>query len=372
MGKRIAIVSNTSDLGVLIVRNLLIKLVREQEPGSFIAILADADVVEKTRDFYRRHSWIDDCIALEAARAPSAEARLIKVIMEQRFDCMILSPESKFPAWIPYFCKVPVRVAFVSDPTQRMYVNQPVSLAEGVAVKDTHWTEILSGYARALGIKTFKGAGNHVPFFRVEGPDIPRAVGNTARVVVHAGGNAEWNRRWPLVNFEKLCAKMETVFDVSIALIGGAIEGCENEAIVRAVKKENPSADITNLAGASLAQTALYIKAANLFVGNDSGPMNLAVALGTPVVAIRGADPENFRADRVDAKHLVISNWRNCSRCIDQTHLCRRGCPIAYDRESQRYPKCMEAISFEEVWGAVRQQFREIKLNQNDYTNVST
>ena len=59
MIRRIGILSNTADLGVMVVRNLLIKLLREKHPDAHIAVVAEAEIMGRVRDFHQRASWVD-------------------------------------------------------------------------------------------------------------------------------------------------------------------------------------------------------------------------------------------------------------------------------------------------------------------------
>jgi ADP-heptose:LPS heptosyltransferase len=176
------------------------------------------------------------------------------------------------------------------------------------------------------------------------------------RVAMHGGGNPEWNRRWPLRSFVELCRLLTGQARASVRLLGSRGEEPENRLIVETIRGENPAADIVDASGSPVDETAACIADADLFVGNDSGPMNFAAALGTPIVAIRGADAENFRPDTVDGRHVVLSGWTQCSRYRNGSNVCEEGCPIAYDRLSQEYPRCMENITLQSVWTAVTRQ----------------
>ena len=359
MGLRICMVSNTDELGCMVVRNLLIKLLRDRYPDSHIVVLAEERFIDRVRKFHRQASWVDECLAIESEQAikPLQKLKLWRLLKAQRFDTIIYSPGSKIPYWIPYLCGIPTRVGLGLGRSswQCRCLNHVAELEEPYHI-DTHWISLIKSYAQALGIDDFKEASAHVPFLRVEerihAPEDSAAV----RVVVHVGGNPGWNRRWPLKNFLRLCKLLASEANTAIDLLGSSSEAYENKLIVEEVKNDNSSAAIADVSGGTVQDTASYIAEADLFIGNDSGPMNMAAALGTPIVAIRGADPENFRPDAVDSKHLVLSGWANCSRRRNGTNDCDFGCPIAYDRSKQEYPKCMETISFESVWNAVERQ----------------
>ena len=358
MSQSFGLLSSTDELGCMVVRNLLIKLIRRNHPKARIALLAEEKYIDAARAFHQQVSWVDECVSIETERVQSASqrVRLQRVLEDQELDTIILSPGSSLPYQIPFLCGIPRRVGLGlgRDPDQLRFLSHVVQLSQEYH-EDTHWSILIQGYAEALGYE-FKAASDYVPFLRVEKPvDRPLAVASK-RVAVHVGGNPEWNRRWPLRRFLRLCRSLASDGQVCVSLLGSRSESYENQLIVAQVKRDFAHAAIRDVSGGSYSDTAEEISAADLFVGNDSGPMNMALALGTPIVAIRGADAENFRPDAVDGKHIVFSGWANCSRRRSGSNDCELGCPIAYDRDTQEYPKCMETISFKSVRQAVAQQ----------------
>ncbi|MBS0620719.1 MAG: lipopolysaccharide heptosyltransferase II [Verrucomicrobia bacterium] len=95
---------------------------------------------------------------------------------------------------------------------------------------------------------------------------------------------------------------------------------------------------VVNLAGAtSLRELAALISLCDVLLTNDSGPMHIADALGTPIVALFGSTSEivtgPYRSGVVVHKHV------SCSPCYQRT------CPIDF--------KCMKQIEAGEVYEAI-------------------
>ena len=107
------------------------------------------------------------------------------------------------------------------------------------------------------------------------------------------------------------------------------------ERIVRAMKKR-----AINLAGrTSIGDLPALLQACQLFVGNDSGAMHVAGAVGLPVVGIFGpTDPEATRP--ATPRFTLIREPVACSPCL------LRHCPIDH--------RCMTRISAEQVFSVVR------------------
>jgi heptosyltransferase III len=353
---KICIESDATDLGVMVVRNLLIKLLRHKYPKAHIVLLTEAEIINKVRAFHESNSWVDEFVAIDSKPGQSLahNVKLWWQIWTRHFDMIVIGPHSTFPVQVAYWSGIPIRVGLCFGAKQRRYLTHPVrlQLSNGEKYVHLHWSRIVAAYAESLQLSDFTQVSDYVPFIRLNSKHRSRDR-NNFNIVVHAGGNVEWNRRWPLNNYSRLCRLLSQRSEVVIFLVGGKDENVENGIIMKDVTVDNRSAQIHDVSGCTVDAMVDCIARADLFVGNDSGPMNIAVAVGTPVIVIRGADSENFRPDVIDSKHLVLSNWLNCSRYRSGSNTCTEGCPVAYDRARQDYPKCLAAISVDSVWNAV-------------------
>ena len=96
------------------------------------------------------------------------------------------------------------------------------------------------------------------------------------------------------------------------------------------------------LLGLSIPELAELIRGARLYVGNDSGPMHLAAAVGTPVVAIWGSS-DSRRWRPWATTHRVVQNPFECNPCPGYR------CLVA---ES---PLCVESVTSTQVNAAVEE-----------------
>jgi 3-deoxy-D-manno-octulosonic-acid transferase/heptosyltransferase-1 len=93
----------------------------------------------------------------------------------------------------------------------------------------------------------------------------------------------------------------------------------------------------------SLIELACLYKKARIVISTDSGPMHLAAAVGTPVIALFGpTDPA--RTGPYGLGHVVIRAGLDCSPCF------LKKCPTT---------KCMEDISPQQVFAAVEKIIKE-------------
>ena len=89
---------------------------------------------------------------------------------------------------------------------------------------------------------------------------------------------------------------------------------------------------------------ASVLAAADLLITNDTGPLHMAQAVGTPVLGIYGpTDPETIGP--LDPASRFLKVPITCERCLT------KDCP---------YPKCLEALSAEEVLAEARQMLADL------------
>jgi heptosyltransferase-1 len=193
---------------------------------------------------------------------------------------------------------------------------------------------------RQIGVKTAPTPAFPVPDGKQEQEWVDdlwrrnRVRDGEAVCIVHP--SARWEtKRWPAERFAQLADRLIAQEGMRIMIVGS---GGETSQIDQMLRQMNRPA--INLAGQTeLLQLAALLRRSNLLVSNDSGPMHLAAAVGTPVVAIFGpTDPS--RVGPYGDGHVVLRKEIDCSRCT------RRACI--------RDALCMKAIGVSDVFEAVR------------------
>lgn len=119
------------------------------------------------------------------------------------------------------------------------------------------------------------------------------------------------NRRWPAESFIRLSRQLQAEYGARILLIGSAEEAPFLSDLARMIGEP-----VNVLAGkTSIRELAAIFTYCQLFVGNDSGPMHLAAAMGIPVVGLFGPNTP-LKWGPLGHKSRSVSAELPCSPCI--------------------------------------------------------
>ncbi|HEV2235582.1 MAG TPA: glycosyltransferase family 9 protein [Ktedonobacterales bacterium] len=133
-------------------------------------------------------------------------------------------------------------------------------------------------------------------------------------VTMHVGADGfRGRKRWSTARFARVGTALVRRFGMHVLLVGGPGDRELGEAVVAAMR-----GGVTNLAGrTSLMETAALIERSTLFIGNDSCPLHIAAAVGTPAVGIYGpSNVEQFRPlGGPRHRQRVVQSNLPCSPC---------------------------------------------------------
>ena len=150
-------------------------------------------------------------------------------------------------------------------------------------------------------------------------------------VVALCPGAALDYKRWPLANFARLAGELAKE-GIGVVVVGSSGE----KALLPEIQALCPGAK--DALGLEIRLAAGVLQHCDLLVTNDTGPMHLAMAMGTRVLAIFGPSSPQAVGPR-QAMHQVLQVPLCCQPCL--TKKCRD-------------PKCLAALTVPEVLAAAR------------------
>ncbi|MBA4135681.1 MAG: hypothetical protein C0518_00030 [Opitutus sp.] len=145
---------------------------------------------------------------------------------------------------------------------------------------------------------------------RAEDVAAGRALLQGARLLVHPGSRSAW-RVWPPENFARVIDTLHAETGISTALIAGPGEQATVDALFRALRA--PAVRIDQRL--SVPQLAGLFAATPVLLCHDSGPMHVAAAVGTRVVALFGSQPMNIWMP-VGNGHKTLQPPLPCVNCV--------------------------------------------------------
>jgi ADP-heptose:LPS heptosyltransferase len=166
-----------------------------------------------------------------------------------------------------------------------------------------------------------------------------RAIPANACLIGFQAGASTVSRRWSADRFAELGKRLLVrQADAWIVLTGSASERPLAEKIAAGINHGR----VWVAAGEpSLAELPALMQRLQVLLTGDTGPMHVAIAAGTPVVALFAVSDWRRSGPASDfEKHVVIQKWRTCDPCLSKR------CPYAE-------PLCMANISVDEVEQAI-------------------
>ncbi len=152
-------------------------------------------------------------------------------------------------------------------------------------------------------------------------------------------------RAWRIEGYAKLCDHLKDEFDITTVLVcGDSRDEVDFTNKIAGLSRSCP----VNLGGRlSLRHLVVLLANATMFVGIDSGPMHMAAAVKTPVVAIFGPTEKKTWAPWGENHTIVQKEWE-CIPCI------KEGC------NNSGKSRCLDELSCEDVIGVAGSRLRTI------------
>jgi heptosyltransferase-2 len=146
-------------------------------------------------------------------------------------------------------------------------------------------------------------------------------------------------KRWPAERFIATAKEIQRQTNCTWLIFGGKGDAATATQIQSAIGNRQSA---ISLAGqTSLRELMALLKLCRVLLTNDTGPMHVAAALGTPVVVPFGSTSPELTGPGLpgDLRHQLIKSNAPCSPCF------LRECPIDF--------RCMNGISTEQLVKAV-------------------
>ncbi len=365
-GRRI-LVRGVNWLGDAVMTTPALLRLRERFLDAHIAMLTPV----KLKDLWLHHRAVNETITFVPDESPLSVSRKLRA---GDYEMAIVFPNSPRSALETWLARIPRRIGY-ARPWRNLFLTTRVrsrpgaikmakrSTAEirriihspGDAVRhpgpavyaaSVHQTNEYLHLVAAVGANP----ESLPPYLTVTPEEINKAVhkfnlsvataSDRPLLAVNAGAEYGPAKRWPVERFVAATREIHKRTRCFWLILGGT--GDLEVASRIEFELRTLDSELRNLAGqTSLRELCALLKRSRVLLTNDTGPMHIAAALGTPVVVPFGStSPELTGPGRPgDSRHRLLKSDAPCSPCF------RRECPIDF--------RCMESIGVGQVVEAV-------------------
>lgn len=326
------LIISTTGIGDAIWGTPAIRALKKHSPGLSICILANANSAE----IFRRNPFIDKIFIFR--KGILKVLSIMKELRNMHFDTVVVFHATDRIIWLTAYLTGASKLIGSRRHSKETHfmITHPVEIPNNMhAIYARHLL------IRGLGVRSnFK----EIELFIADNEKKriydflkERGVNHNSFLIGFQPGAAKFYKRWPEKNFIKLGKMISKIRDdIRIIITGGKKE---KELAQRIADEFNG----VSLAGKlTISETSAAIERCNLFITNDTGPMHIAVAMGTPTIALFSAtDVESTEPYRAIETFRAISKPKPCKECISKACM---------------NPVCMEQLTPEEVFEVVKKQ----------------
>ncbi len=329
-------VVNVNWIGDAVFSTPVFRALKQTYPGAQVSCLAVPRIVPVLRCC----PWVDEIIVYDEQgvhKSLSGKLLLISLLRRRCFDAAFFLHRSRTRAWFAFLAGIPRRIGYNTKRLGFLLTHKAVQPPAGSHRADRYLNVIESFGVPvrdgSVGLKVDQGMRQDIARLLQAcgiGRDDPLCV-------VHVAGN--WQaKRWPAGCFAELIGRVNAETPLKVVIPSAPADRDLVDDVVRRAGS-NPVV----LAGkTSLEQLIALMDRARVVVSSDSGPLHIASAVGTPVVAIFGPTRPEETGPRGQGETRVLQEDVGCNR------------EPCYDLECRKF-SCISAVSVNKVLDAVKE-----------------
>ncbi|HEY5041166.1 MAG TPA: lipopolysaccharide heptosyltransferase II [Verrucomicrobiae bacterium] len=344
---------------------------RETFPGAHITLLTP----EKLRELWLGHPAVNETISFSAGDNIFAAGKKLRA---GKFDLALVLPNSPRSALEVFLAGIPQRIGH-AHAWRNFFLTQAVApRADAVKMRKLSVTEIKrrTGIAPVSNLNQKKSETGATPVLQpiahqiheylhlaaalganpeplapqlfvapeeIEATKKKFGLDISAQPVFGLNPGAEYGpaKRWPVENFIAAAKEIQSRTNCAWLLFGGKSDAAVTNQIESAIGNRQSAINLADQT--TLRELMSLLKLCRVLLTNDTGPMHVAAALGTPVVVPFGSTSPELTGPGLpgDARNRLLKSDAPCSPCF------LRECPIDF--------RCMNGITVERVVEAVLQ-----------------
>lgn len=327
-------------LGDAVMTTPALQRLRQAHPAARLTLLTP----EKLAGLWQGQPFLDEVVSVSASETVWQVARRLR---EKRFSAALAFPNSLRAALELWLARVPARIG-AGGRGRSLFLTESVPPRPGaIAMRKRSAHEVLRLVAAGAAPPVIPAESHHIYHYLRLGAalgasteplapclevsweqmeEVRRKFGLTSENGPWIGLNpgAEYGpaKRWPAERFVETALALRQKMACRWVIFGGLADREIAEQIVGGLPHDPGKAPL-NLAGkTSLRELSAALKTCALVLTNDTGPMHLAAAVGTPVVAIFGSTAPELTGPIFSPQARIVRQPVPCAPCF------LRECPI--------------------------------------------
>jgi heptosyltransferase-2 len=338
--RRILILRNDR-IGDVLLSTPVIKALRQKFPQAYISML----VAPVAKDIVEGNPYLDEVITYDKDIKHKKWMRTLKFaarLKKKKFDLAVnLHPTNRTNILI-FLAGIPVRLGYNRKLGFLLTHRKEHLKQEGLKHETEYNFDLLkvldiSGDPSDVFMPIKTGSDLYADdLFRKEG-----IKPGDNLLAINPGASCP-SKIWPVERFAEVCRKLADLYNFKILILAGPKDMvlANKITLYYGIKGK-----VINLAGKiSLSQMASIIKRCSLFISNDSGPVHMASALGTPVISIFGRNQPGLSPKR----------WGPLGKTDKYLHKKEAACIQCLAHNCKKEFACLKAISVEDVISAAQ------------------
>ena len=278
------LVTRTDRIGDLVLTTPIFKALREKYPKAWIAAL----VFLEHQEIVQGNPNLDEVILYDKKGSEKnflGSCLFAQKLRRKKFDLVIHCHGTNRMHWASWFAGIPIRIGYARRAPWALTQVFPYNKKEGKKQEAEYLFELLE----PLGIQLPETI---TPFF----PVVDRARRSLENLIlfheIPAGvpwfvlgpSASDETKMWPADRFGELATRLHKEHPCVFLAIGKREDRPRIENL-----KRNTKASVFDLSGRlSLGMLGALLEKSAMLISNDSGPVHIATAVGTPVVSIFG------------------------------------------------------------------------------------
>ena len=334
------LIARTDRIGDVLLSTPVIKALRHKYPQAYISMM----VAPYAKDIIEGNSYLDEVIIYDKDGKHKSWLRSLKFasrLKKKKFDLAVILHPTNRVHLLAFLAGIPKRLGYNRKLGFLLNEKKEHKKQEGLMHEAEYNLELLKD--GPLRIKS----SERIQLFMPIKPESEEwvddlfekfGISQSDKLLGLNPGASCPSKLWPLERFAEVALKLTKQHNLKILVLAGPkdILLADKIALYQGLKGK-----VINFAGkTSISQLASILKRCALFISNDSGPVHIASALGTPVISIFGRNQPGLSPKRwgpLGKRDRYLHKEIGCIQCL--AHNC------------QKEFACLKAISIEDVLG---------------------